>query len=1038
VLLCAVQAAGATAGAKYAGGWTDVPEADDHFLRPSRVFDLFGQSAPVPELSITEKRRVSTLFVLPASTLFASAGTSRSRGRSAVHLATWLLTHADPDGAVVLTAHHELGYDVLLQAMKEHEQTNVSVSVWANIMIAPLSFSPSRKYHVPDVPYAPVWSHLAGVDAAEERYAPQQIVFFDHSDFEAMQFLSFPGVDVHGCARLPYGRTTIEAPPGVITDGPAFLRDFHASRWRYWFVDRPGEVEPTAGLHAVAANWTVAELFKHRLGGSVNASFAPYAVPSARSVCPARSYDTIMVMLGGGWDTVATDQILTPVIRNPNAFVVVVAANRFIELKMWVERWVPPWFRANVHLAQALPVGHAYIRATRKWRPVNACAELEEIDPVAVAINEQEPCFGAMLRSAFRYDFVSGGLVPVVRTKTITLLPLRSAIAPFGGASQRFGDFSTWQTVITVPDHFHTVVGVVGVDAALDLVTLGVLAADKNDPNGLRTIGHAVFTQAAGDGEPHRRDHINSWIFDVRGRHASYDGQYPQWKGHQWPGHDVRRILEQARGERALVLFPIETNRGIGAAMWRHELRRQRLDVVAARGLAADAKSRLWCDSESLHGCAMFAANSIRWHWACEKRDQPSAEHAAIKCADPASDPRVRSQDVRPTRLRKEFKSLVPKTDNTTEWERDSPLRGRRRVDVLLSVITEGTEAEDPVEIVESWLEYCDTCVLAIEVGPAGNPGVLYDTLEVGLDPEVFDRVIVNPKRGMQGLARVPVLHRHLVNIKYARCFVAPLRVMMVAVDEAPCRPGLGEYLLRHSTNSLLDAAQLVAETRTDEYTWIETHFLGPGPRFIAAAQHLLYLQIQPPVQPALLTTREGHPAPAPPEEVHNAAHYCTGKALARQAPVMLTGPLSFEGTWYTGRQWRKVSSAFKLGYWLHDAEPLEYTLLHSPMAEDEIRRLYLPDTAWNITSSTKPPGRNTCYNPSPPRLHVPAMSAAKVKDALESMSAVQFSIKGVAPTLDDAARSYLAEKRRRDVGKQAGAKRQAATRKPAATEPDS
>jgi len=556
----------------------------------------------------------------------------------------------------------------------------------------------------------------------------------------------------------------------------------------------------------------------------------------------------------------------------------------------------------------------------------------------------------------------------------------------------------------------------------------------------IRVVGHQVFEDILrmAPGREGRPSEADSWAYDVRDRSAPYYERYPHYAGKggtAWPHHEMKVHLDRAAAQNALVFYPIETWRAVGRDPWRYQIRRRRVDPVSVRAMRPDYKANLWCDVETFEGCSLGLTRNARNSMQCDHRSELSEAHAPIKC-DASLDPRVRAKDVRPPSLRSAMPSLVPDGDDAVERERDSPLDGRLKVDVLYSVISKGDE--DAVDVAETWLEYCATCVLVYEVGPTGNPGKTYDRLKAHVAPSVFDRIIVNPKRGLSDPFRPPLLYRHLHNIKYARCFVAPLRVMMVAVDEAPCRPGLGEYLLRHSTNSLLDAAQLVAETRTDEYTWIETHFLGPGPRFIAAAQHLLYLQIQPPVQPALLTTREGHPAPAPPEEVHNAAHYCTGKALARQAPVMLTGPLSFEGTWYTGRQWRKVSSAFKLGYWLHDAEPLEYTLLHSPMAEDEIRRLYLPDTAWNITSSTKPPGRNTCYNPSPPRLHVPAMSAAKVKDALESMSAVQFSIKGVAPTLDDAARSYLAEKRRRDVGKQAGAKRQAATRKPAATEPDS
>jgi len=380
----------------------------------------------------------------------------------------------------------------------------------------------------------------------------------------------------------------------------------------------------------------------------------------------------------------------------------------------------------------------------------------------------------------------------------------------------------------------------------------------------------------------------------------------------------------------------------------------------------------------------------------CVQRDEQSDARQPLSCSDASSDPRVRAQDVRPPALRGSIPTLVA-DDPATERERDAPVDGRVKVDVLFSVIAKGDE--DAVDIAETWLEHCASCVLAYEVGPTGKPGEIYDRLKRHLAPDVFDRVIVNPKRGLHEPVRAPLLYRHLVNIKYARCFVAPLRVLMVAANEGQIRPGLAEYLLAHSTNVLRDHYALVAESNEETPHWVDPWMLGTAPRVTQAAQHLVFGNLHENI--------DWFPI---------GLFWCSGKALFSQTRTGSTAMLGFEGSWFTGAQWNKLDETFQLGYWLNGFAFFEHLLLQPTLMEDELRREYWPETALNITNPAKPPGRNTCCNA---RVRRPGpMSVREMRHAFDNkVERYQFTIKRIGIDMRDPARAVLRAQRKAALG---------------------
>jgi len=380
----------------------------------------------------------------------------------------------------------------------------------------------------------------------------------------------------------------------------------------------------------------------------------------------------------------------------------------------------------------------------------------------------------------------------------------------------------------------------------------------------------------------------------------------------------------------------------------------------------------------------------------CVQRDEQSDARQPLSCSDASSDPRVRAQDVRPPALRGSIPTLVA-DDPATERERDAPVDGRVKVDVLFSVIAKGDE--DAVDIAETWLEHCASCVLAYEVGPTGKPGEIYDRLKRHLAPDVFDRVIVNPKRGLHEPVRAPLLYRHLVNIKYARCFVAPLRVLMVAANEGQIRPGLAEYLLAHSTNVLRDHAALVAENLQEHPHWMDRYMWAVGPHVHVASQYFVY------------GSQHGTIDWAP-----HGVYYCTGKAFFDQTKIGMTSFLGFEGSWFTGAQWNKFDETFQLGYWIDGYSFIEHQFLQPTLLEDELRRQYAPETSLNITNTAKPPGRNTCCvakvrSPGPLTLD----ELARALD--ETAEKFQFTIKRIGEDITDPARMQLRKMRKAYLG---------------------
>jgi hypothetical protein len=1061
--------------------------------RPAAAFEMHRQSEYAPEILLVAKRRVTRLFVLQPAW---RDGSRNLRAAETVAFALWLLTAVDTDGAAVLTARSEGDYGALVRGLKEAEGAGYDASAVGNVFVSPVTFVPPAAAEG-DHHTALLW-HLAGLDAAEERFAPERVVLFDSVPVAVPSSVAAGNrgaVPTRRNAALPRQHITelrarcsppapevgvnVTAVAGVeAADGTALLQQLRRTGWRFWFVDGRWALQQPSGAGAtVPPPRTVEQLLRARLHKGGDASPPPVDVAAAATVALApfsldralkdchgrvhrplrpheaaiqhrrnrfvgqRRYDGVVVQVAGEDDVVTVDNAMAVLVRNPSWLVVVVAPTQTGAASTWFER-TPAHLRANLRVySTAAAAETAEARAP--------CVGLQERSPETVDAAAEATCIGAMLSRVVAPTMSGGGggggvaaKHRVVDAPVAVLMPVRHAVVFGGNLTEAFASIASNQRAraAALPSAENAAIIAVNLDRAYSWsVELALHQHDGNvDAASLERLGSRLVADLPGaaannDTSDSSSGPRRSLIFDIRrqGARSPSAAAFPEHAERPeapWPASDVHRALSEATvTDGAVIAHPVGVGRGVGNGPWRYQIRRMRLDPVSVVAMDPLYKANLWCDADTLEGCPARMIAAFLETESCKRRNEELPHWLPIKCPAVATagggsaaamdfdDHRIQEVDRRPPpALATSTARTPPSVANASrgdEAERfffadpaQKSSATRTKVDVLISVISQGNE--DMVDMAESWLEYCPTCVLAVECGYRGDPGRAYDTLRAGLAPEVFARTIVNPKRGIYEAELASVVVRHMHNLRYALCFVNPLRVQMVASNEGVFRRGLAEYLLSRSATQVLDHYSLVAEADEEHPHWTDQWTLGVAPRVTQAAQSLVYGNTVAPLwwkRPSLF--------------------FCTGKALYDQVKTGATSAVGFEGTWYTGRQFARVAAGLRLGFWLDPTIYKEHLLLHPTLLKDELLRLY--PTPWRTPESSspppppsKPPGRNTCFLA---KLRVPGPltleEVTRAVDAETGGQPFQFSLKRIGAAPWDPARVFLRQRRKAAMG---------------------
>ena len=966
------------------------------------AFDAFRHAEMAPEMTLLAKRRVSRLFVVPPST----------SARRAVLFALWLLSAVDPQGAVVLTAKTADGYITLGKALDDAQHRH-DPAVWGNVFVAPVSFvSPSgqEKQEPPVV----LW-HLSGLDAAEERYEPDTIVLLSAPPrMKVVGDASFLCDTRTFSNRTNRGLVRVEA--AVSTESGARVYEaLRRTAWRFWFVKVSDEEshEWRLGHDANAAGGahmrieTVADLLAAR--GVMRPLFrSPERLVShmarTRTRCRQRQFEGVVVNIVPGkpphlslHPRTFVDNALNHLTRNPQWGLVLVTSHDSGKIAGYGSE-LAPFYRAN-------------IRVRSEWGERVLCRELQENQVLDFQFKGTAPCLGAMT--------VAGLDAFSVRPQgTVVLMPLIDSQI-FGGnltaAMQR--NFS--RDSVAHPS---------AADAKVITVPVANVRPDLSDDfSGTVDLCTAIVANATKIGVAFYHRSLVADILRL-GPTSPTARRRPRWAERPrtpWPAADVHAVLDRAEAMGAVVVWPTNILRAPASSPWRYHVTRRRVDPASVRALDPYDKAKLWCDMVTLEGCAPSLVDSARKSSHCKHDNKMDARRLRIKC-DARHDLRVLKKHVRPLLLRQLMPSVLHRNASAatvlnmtrqqlaeTETERDASNgaatgpTSRIPVDVLVSLISREGKGVDPIEQAESWLEFCPTCVLVYDLGK-GDPGALYDLLKAHLAHDVFDRVIVNPKLGMGDPIDPPLLERHVHNIEYARCFVAPLRVIMVADNQAPIRSGMAEYMLAHSSYDIRDLSALVAESDEDE-AWFDMWTRSTSPRLMQAAQDFVYGSWYAPIS-----------------WLPFGYYYCTGKAFFRQTRTGVSSGLGFEGIWFTGAQWQAIAATYRVRHRVHGQGSREHVFLQALMFEDQLRHAYGAsprvspadpgNSAWALASSVKPLGRNTCLLAQLRR--VGPIPLDGLVDALRHRAqGYHFTVKRVGMGCGNPGRRYLRLHRKQQLG---------------------